>query len=143
MIDIQSGTVSFEDGLELSHATTRVQLEGNSVASAIAPAGRTQLSVGTHNAGQRHWGVGVVFVGERLAQVWLQCLDADRVDPSAWDIGNEMARKTFHDQFLRRVCAGHRFEESAAAAEWRFPWGKVSSVIDLRGVQALIIVEHL
>ncbi|KAE8755940.1 MULTISPECIES: hypothetical protein [Paraburkholderia] len=144
MIDLQSGKVRFDDGFEVSCATTIAQLE-RSVSTKRSPAtpDHTQLSIGAHISGQRTWGVGAIFFRERLKQIWLQCLNADGVDPDAWDIGNEKARKKFHDEFLMVACFGKSvLETSPASLGWAFSWGKISSVIDMRGVQALIVVDY-
>lgn len=144
MIDLGSGALVFADGLTLSGSTTRRQLEGGGAAIKVFSSvqGREHLSLGTHAAQSWSWGVGVVFVQGVLEQVWLQCLNAERVDPGAWDIQNETIRKEFHDKYFLDLCLpGGSPLKTGTSLSCGFDWGRISSTLDLRGVQALIVVE--
>lgn len=145
MINLNFGAVTFNDGLTLEAQTTLSNVEKISGAKlALSVPGRTQLSIGTHSIDGKNWGVGVVFIQSKLNQILLQCLDADGVDSSAWNLENEKLRKNTHDVILKRDCSlNNNVEQSLSSTTYKFEWGKVSSLLDIRGVQALILVEYL
>ncbi|WP_183031977.1 hypothetical protein [Cupriavidus sp. UME77] len=144
MIDLNFGSIIFDDGLNISNRTTIAQLERLAL-PVLSPAVklRTQLSIGTHACKNLTWGVGAVFSQERLVQVWLQCLNVDGVNAGAWDLENEKMRRDFHDKLIEELCCSICPSERAPASlAYKFPWGKISSIIDMRGVQSLIVIDY-
>jgi len=145
MININSGAVIFDDHLSIDSQTQFSQMEdipGAKVSASVA--GRAQLSLGAHTVEGESWGVGVVFIQTKLSQIWLQCLSADGVDTTAWSLENEKIRKATHDVVVKRLCSSiGSAVQTTSSLVYKFPWGKVSSVLDIRGVQALILVEYL
>ena len=90
------------------------------------------------------WGVGLVFGQERLSQIWLQCLSADGIDAKTWSLENEKLRKVAHDLVVNTMCLSTGDGvQSASSLAYKFPWGTISSTLDVRGVQALVLVEYL
>jgi len=75
MIDRKTGTVNFNN-LKLHSLTSILSLE-----SAIKIKHHdfglinTHASLGKHFSGEQAWGVGVVFSGVKLLQIWLQFLN--------------------------------------------------------------------
>jgi hypothetical protein len=87
--------------------------------------------------------VGATYVGSRISQVRLMCLDAKGVDATAWSLENEKLRKTAHDALIAEWCSkGSVLENSLSSLVYKFSWGKVSSILDIKGMQALILVEY-
>lgn len=144
MININSGAIVFEDHLRVDSQTQFSKMEDMPCAKVFASvAGRTQLSIGAHTVEGKCWGVGVVFVQAKLSQIWLQCLNADGVDVTAWSLENEKIRKATHDIVVKKQCSSTgSVVETTSTLVYKFPWGKVSSILDIRGVQALILVEY-
>lgn len=145
MIDIDTGMVSFDDGFIVKpqlDVVTAASFPG--VRRAPTVGARTQFSAGVHPSGKNNWGVGLVYENDRLVQVWLQWLDQKETDHSAdWNLQNEKTRKVIHDRLVIELCENRgKKSDTSAALTYIFSWGKVSSVLDLRGVQALIVLEH-
>lgn len=96
MINFDSGSIVFDDGLNISTRTTIAQM-GKLDFPELSPAVklRTKLSIGTHVCKNLTWAVGAVFSQERIVQVWLQCLNVDGVNAGAWDLENEKLEEIF------------------------------------------------
>ena len=144
MINFDSGFIVFDDSLSIDKLSSLYKLENiPSAKSAPSIAGRTQLSLGSHPSQGKNWGVGVTFVDSKLNQVGLMCLNVKGIDDTAWSLESEKMRKMAHDSLLVEWCSkGVLLEHDISSLKYKFPWGKVSSVLDIRGVQALILVEY-
>ena len=144
MIDVNSGDIIFDDS-SFNAQTQLAEMEATPGAK-ITPclSGRTQLSMGSRSFKDSSWGVGLVFSYEKLSQIWLQCLSADGVDAKAWSLENEKLRKVTHDLVVNRLCSSSSTAvKSASSLTYKFSWGTISSTLDVRGVQALVLVEYL
>jgi hypothetical protein len=142
VINTVTGEISFDD-LKISHSVSLSEIHVIfNTGSTWSMGGRTQLSLGVHFVEGVRWGVGVIFANSKLSQVWLQLLDAPGVDSSAWSLDNELQRKVAHDQVVCTMRAGAATTRSSSTLECKFNWGKVSSVLDARGVQALLVIEY-
>lgn len=143
MIDFDSGAVRFDDGLVISSSMTLAQAKRISTGKTpYAAEGRNQVGMGTHRCQDQEWGIGVAFMGNRIHQAWMQCLTADGADPHAWEIENERIRKRFHDNFLEGLIRDVTAQVSLASVTYNYDWGSISSTIDMRGVQSLILIEY-
>lgn len=143
MIDFDTGTVGFDDGLVVSSSMTLAQARQVSPGREFQTTpGQYQVAVGAHRCHEREWGIGLVFAASRLHQVWIQCLNADGVDPQAWTLENEKVRKRFHDDFLKGLLKGITAQVSVASMTYGYQWGSIASTIDMRGVQSLIVIEY-
>jgi len=145
MINIISGAVVFDDNLSIDATTQLSGIASISSAKVVhSVPERTQLSLGSHEIQGHVWGVGVIFVQTKLNQIWLQLLNADGVDAIAWSLENEKIRKFSHDSFVKKLCSSSGdVNQSISSLVYKFSWGKISSVLDIRGVQALIVFEYL
>ncbi|MBB5609337.1 MULTISPECIES: hypothetical protein [unclassified Janthinobacterium] len=143
MIDIKTGTVSFNN-LKLHSFTSILSLAST---IKIKPhdfgLSNTTVSLGIHFSGKQAWGVGVVFSGVKLLQIWLQFLDEKDASENIWTMGNERERKNFHDAYLKEMVMGRYKKRSNADLYSEFSWGNISSILDVRGVQALILIEYI
>lgn len=144
MIDLDSGAIEFDDFLSIDAQSPLSRMEEiPGTRSAPSIPGRYQLSIGTHPVHGEMWGVGLVYLQSKLNQVWLQCLSVDGVDSNSWSLENEKLRKTAHDVVVNELCSsGGSTRPPGPTLVFKFPWGKVSSILDIRGVQALIVVEY-
>ena len=145
MIDLNSGEIVFDDYLTINAQTQLVAMESVPGAKNIpALSGRTQLSMGSRSFICNSWGVGLVFGQEKLSQIWLQCLSADGIDAKTWSLENEKLRKVAHDLVVNTICSSTGDAvQSASSLVYKFLWGTISSTLDVRGVQALVLVEYL
>jgi hypothetical protein len=144
MIDTNSGAIAFDDQLNINSQTRLAEMEAISkINSAPSQPGRTQLSIGSRLFQGGIWGVGLVFNERILSQIWLQCLNADGVDTKTWSLENEKLRKVTHDMAVKKICSSSGNPvQSASSLTYEFSWGSISSVLDVRGVQALVLVEY-
>lgn len=142
MINLFSGVITFDDGVRIAPddlAESIAALAG--VREVRAAQGRRQFSLGAHPSNEQSWGVGAVFVGATLSQVWLQCLTC--VDETTLSLDNEKSRQGFHDKILEAARReGIAVNKVGVNLEAVVPWGKISSVLDPRGVQALLIASY-
>lgn len=144
MIDLATGAINFDDGLGISASTTIAQMQNVAKTSHVPSVrGRVHLNIGTHVYQDWQWVVSLIFAGDRLSQIWAQCLNAEGVDTEAWELKNEEVRRNFHDAFLLALgLSKFSVEKSISTIKYILPWGAVSSTIDIRGVQSLIVVEY-
>jgi hypothetical protein len=146
MIDSLTGAVTFDDGLKLDPTARLNSFEAVSGAQRVSTiSSRSHWSIGTRRVGDSDWGVGVVFVEATLQQVWLQCLTVPGVQSDVLELPNELKRKYTHDVVLLELFdKGNLFGQKSNERTLTFelPWGRVSSTLDQRGVQALILVEY-
>lgn len=148
MINTLTGDVVFDDGLHLGPSASVEALEAIPGARrGPAILGRTQLSVGSHRVAAIEWGVGAVFVERQLAQVLLQYLNAPSVQRDVLGMANETIRKNAHDEILRNLFGEQSSLNKSAGPQtplvFQLSWGRISSILDPRGVQALILIEYL
>lgn len=146
MIDVNSGTVVFDDNLRIDAHTPLEKIETMpNIRPAPSILGKTQLSVGMHTACGHHWGVGVVYVHSKLTQIGLQCQSVDGIESTTWNLENEKRRKLFHDAWVNKTCSSRnsKAEQSVFSLIFKFPWGTVSSLLDIKGVQAIILINFL
>lgn len=142
MIDLSSGVITFDDGVRLApdDLLDRIAILPG-VREVRAAHGRRQFSLGVHPSDGQNWGVGAVFVDSALNQIWLQCLTC--VDETALSLDTEKIRQAFHDKILEGIKSeGIAVDRVGMSLEAIVPWGKVSSVLDPRGVQALLIASY-
>jgi hypothetical protein len=145
MIDLLSGIICFDDGLQLGPGFNKEKLMLLPGTRSIPGVGnRIQLSLGAHMVQEMRWGIGVIFSDAMLQQLWLQCLNADGVDNDAIDFANEMKRRDFHDKWLDRTARqdGENLSTDNLAMKFKFKWGQIESILDTRAVQALIIIDY-
>lgn len=144
MIDMTTGALYFDDQLCIGPDTSLKTIETiPEIRRAPSVLGRTQLGIGIHQFGGCSFGVGVIFIHSKLAQIILQCLNAEGVDDSAWNIENEKRRKVFHDSWIARTLTNYdRIERTVMTSTVRYIWGSVSSTLDVKGVQAIILIEY-
>lgn len=142
MIDLSSGVITFDDGVSIAPNDSVESIAALYGAREIRSAqGRRQFSLGSHPSKGQNWGVGTVFVDSTLSQVWLQCLTC--VDDATLSLDNEKTRQSFHDKILEAAkLEGVAVKKIGAGLEAVAPWGKISSVLDPRGVQALLIASY-
>jgi hypothetical protein len=146
MIDSLTGVITFDDGLKLDPTARLSSFEAVPGAQRVSTiSGRSHWSIGTRRVGDAGWGIGAVFLEATLQQVWLQCLTVPGVQRDVLELANELKRKYKHDVVLLELfdkgnSFGQKFDERTLAFE--LPWGRVSSTLDQRGVQALILVEY-
>lgn len=142
MIDLFSGVITFDDGVSIAPNDMAECIAARpGVRETRAAQGRRQFSLGSHPSSGQNWGVGAVFVGSALSQVWLQCLTC--VDESILSLENEKARQIFHDKILDAAkLEGIAVNRRGVSLEAVVPWGKISSVLDPRGIQALLIASY-
>ena len=144
MIDINSGKIFFDDFVIdgfVSLERIKSFVCGGFPSSNI---GGAQLSLGVHVKDGERWGVGVIFNNFKLYQVWLQQLSAPGVDGNAWSLDNEKKRKSAHDKIVADLCAKKCISiKSLSEIECKFQWGSISSLLDLKGVQALLVIEYV
>ena len=146
MIDTFTGSVAFDDGLHIKKSTPLSLIKHlPSVRSTSTAAGRDELSAGVHRLGHAEWGVGTIFVSGKLHQIWLQYLNAPNVNKNILEMQNEITRKHAHDEILMQLT----FDKTPSTSAPRhtpfvinYLWGSLSSVLDVRGVQALIVIEY-
>lgn len=130
MIDVSSGDVLFDDGLRI---TLNDSPERYFSCSEVRVSSECRLlALGSHPTGTELWGVGLVFRETKLHQVWLQCLNC--TDQKNWSLENEKKRKSVHDRYIETMAGVFGGSD--------FVWGKISSTLDVRGVQALLIVSY-
>jgi hypothetical protein len=146
MINLQTGAIEFDDGLQLKRESRLESVSSlRGVTNQHTVSGRIQLSLGQRQAQSIDWGVGVIFVDDLIRQVWLQCL-AENGKPveGDWSLKTEIGRKAVHDRFLQNalLIGAAEFNRHGPSTECKFTWGKVSSLLDVRGVQALIVLEY-
>ena len=147
MINILKGDVVFDDGLHLNPSVSVETLEAIP-GSKRGPAtlGRTQLSVGLHRVAAAEWGIGAIFVEQQLEQVLLQYLNAPGVRRDVLEMSNETTRKHAHDEILHNLFGNQGAlskSDSHTPLVFQLSWGRISSILDPRGVQALILIEYL
>lgn len=144
MIDFQDGSVKFEDGFSAVLGLNKSKFIINSVSAGGGNLGEI-LPLGEHVSESFRWGVGGVFENSCLRQLWLQCLNPPGVLSGIADLANEMARRDFHDkwlmEFLRKYSVKGK-KNGAASYEAQMAWGKIASVLDMRGVQAIILLDY-
>jgi len=56
---------------------------------------------------------------------------------------NEWERKSFHDAYLKELSMGRYKKRSIADLHSEFSWGSISSILDARGVQALLLIKYI
>ncbi|MFC4312413.1 hypothetical protein ACFPN2_25240 [Steroidobacter flavus] len=137
MIDLSSGRVACGSLVLEPNVRSEQLLTLPGVRTAPSVAGRTNLALGTHYCGGQAWGVGAMFAGEQLDMLLLQML---REDESDWSLPQEEQRQRVHDQFLRDLCGD--VSRPVRGSRYNFPWGWLESTLDLRGVQAVIVVSY-
>lgn len=143
MIDVETGSVVFSN-LTIRRDTSLEQLMQVPTAKVQMVVGElTYLALGTYQLASDTWGVGAVAKGGQLTQVWLQWLNAPDINKEEHSIMNEQLRKARHDQILRMQHSGlGKSEDKGNSIGFRFSWGRVSSELDMRAMQALIVVDY-
>jgi hypothetical protein len=103
------------------------------------------LALGSHRSNGTLWGVSARLQTYRVQQLFLQNLTAEGVLPGLWNMANEERRQKAHDDYLQGLCADSRGKTAHHGPNliWQFGWGTVSSTLDLKGVQALIVVTYM
>jgi hypothetical protein len=144
MIDFISGAIIFDDGISISKHTKINDIERLFGAREVLSTNeRRQFSLDVHLSGGVSWGVGAIFTNAILYQVWLQCLSCMDDAHTSWTLDNEMIRKKFHDEFIDKLRHKNcHVQQSGASMEACFSWGKIASVMDVRGVQALLVISY-
>jgi hypothetical protein len=143
MINVSTGVITFDDGMCISPDDLVGSIEllpGAKNVTAIQ--GRRQYALGSHTSKGQIWGVGVVFIESALRQVWMQCLTC--VGNADLSLQTERLRQDFHDGIFEKIrLEGVAVKRVGVNLEANFPWGKLSSVLDPRGVQALLIASYI
>jgi hypothetical protein len=144
ILDLATGAVTFDD-LSIGRTSRVSDFEKFVTRQAFTnDSSDALLGVGSHGANGAVWGVGVRLRNGRVQQLWLQSLTADGVLPDVWDLANEERRQKAQDDFLKQLCANSRgrIAHRGTCLEWEFDWGSASSTLDLKGVQALIVITY-
>jgi hypothetical protein len=141
VIDTKTGELKF-DVFFLGRTTRQADIEKFVINHSTFNTGQSrQFALGSHTAQGKRWGLGAVVRNEKVVQFWLQCLDAEGVVQDAWDMNNEERRQAAHEEYMRMV-SDQTGRLSNGGRQWQFSWGKISSTLDLKGVQALLIVDY-
>ncbi|WP_141758774.1 hypothetical protein [Duganella sp. HH105] len=144
MIDLHNGNIGF-DAFTLNSSTRLIDIENFITRrAATLNSGAQHVGVGVHLLDDKTWGVGAVVSPFKTKQVWLQMLEAKGVNPNTWDLQNEERRRQVHDSYLKELChdSSVSINRSISTLKYSFRWGSISSTLDVRGIQALIIIEY-
>lgn len=144
IIDTKTGDLKF-DTFVLGRTARQADLEKFVTKHSPSYTSQQQLlALGSHTAEGKLWGLGAAVRNDRVVQFWLQHLDADGIIQDAWDINNEMRRQKAHDDYMRTICdeAGTLGNSVGTGRRWQFNWGSISSALDLKGVQALLVIDY-
>ena len=144
IIDSKTGDLKF-DAFSLRKHAPMVELENLIAKNAHAYSAQQLLALGSHQSEEKLWGLGAAMRNGRVMQFWLQDLKAKVVAPEKWTIANEVERQKAHHDYLKSIFKDPDCRASSRASNlsWQFSWGSVSSELDLKGVQALIIIDYL
>lgn len=141
VIDTKTGELKF-DAFFLGRTTRQADIEKFVSNHSPFNIGQSQqFALGSHTAQGKLWGVAAVVRNEKVVQLRLQYLDAEGVVQDAWNMSNEERRQAAHEDYMRMV-SDETGTLSNGGRQWQFSWGKISSTLDLKGVQALLIVDY-
>jgi hypothetical protein len=130
-INIFDGTISFERG-SIRRSFSMMQF----LESPIGQSAEESLV----NQNWRHYGIEpeagvagtVLFDGDDIDRIFL-AMRMDSDDSDEWTVEREFERKAKHEQWLRK---------ELGRAPYRYPWGRVVSEFDPKGLASEIIVVY-
>jgi hypothetical protein len=144
ILNLATGAVTFDD-LSIGRSSQLSYLEKFATRQAfIINLSNALFGLGSHRSNGALWGVGVRLQNGRVHQLSLQNLTADGVLPDVWDLANEERRQKVQDGYLRQLCANSRgrIAHRGTSLVWQFDWGSASSTLDLKGVEARIVITY-
>jgi hypothetical protein len=94
---------------------------------------------GTLTSDAHRFGTCVWFSDGSPSSIWLQLLNSDEPE---WSLEAEFERKKLQEDFMARELRARPKMWNGRDPNYLYSWGSISSVIDVKGVQALIIVSY-
>lgn len=141
MIDAANGYIQLPDGLVLRPMMAAQYIPRNSRSDAypVGIPGSRISRLGLHEVDGRKWSVGAIFA-RTLDQVLVQLQLDTIVD---WSLDSEKLRNRHHIEYMREAFRAFRLKpEPGEGVRVDLPWGSVACSIDLRGLQALLLVTY-
>jgi hypothetical protein len=143
MINVATGELIFDDGFSIAKGMSFRDIDAKQIGSSFPSSTNTvSLSLGKHYFKDQLWGVGAILTDARIRYIVLSILSSPKVNPDAWDIAVERIRQSEHDEWLKSHFPRYIKPHSKSVVFCEFKWGVITSSIDLKGVQANVVIDY-